>query len=120
MKGFFTPTKAKVLIAFLVPLFVAFEVLPVDGGGTTYDFALTVSPYIVFIFSLFTLWTTSDAVIAEFQSATSSQKVQAVLLELLLPLIVGYLISCCIVYLYTEIRRRMHHPEQASKSQTAE
>ncbi|MFA5134365.1 MAG: hypothetical protein WC505_01100 [Patescibacteria group bacterium] len=114
MKGFFKPTKAKVCIAFLVPLFVAIEVVPVEGG-TTYDFALTVSPYIVFIFSLITLWTKSDSVIADFQSATLSQKLQAVLLELFLPLLIGYLISCCIVYLFQEIRRRMGAAGEAAK-----
>lgn len=100
MKEFFKPTIPKIVLMLLLPLYLAVELEVVQAGESAFNLIASPFPFVVLIFAVLAYWGSvpSGAFGAEWSMATVSQKILGIALEVILPLVISYLISCLILY----------------------
>ncbi|MBI5037801.1 MAG: hypothetical protein HZC01_03830 [Candidatus Kerfeldbacteria bacterium] len=107
MHDFFKPTKAKIILALLIPLYIGYvvEVTSVTVSGATFDLTreswhITALPYAALIFGALGVIVGRENYFSELQNYSFMQGVWYFILEAVLPLLITYLLSCGIMYVY--------------------
>lgn len=100
MKEFFKPTIPKIVLMLLLPLYLAVELEVVQAGEAAFNFIASPFPFVVLIFAVLAYWGSapSGTFGAQWSMGTADQKILGVVLEIILPLVISYLISCLIFY----------------------
>lgn len=107
MKDFFKPTKVKIILALLIPLYIGFvvEVVTVDVAGTTFDLTreswrITPLPYAALLFGALGVIVGRENYFADLRGLSFIKASGYFFLEVVFPFIITYLLSCIIVYFY--------------------
>ncbi len=84
----------------LLPFYLAVELEVVQAGESAFNVIASPFPFVVLIFAVLAYWGSapSGAFGAEWSMGTIGQKILGIALEVILPLVISYLISCLILY----------------------
>ncbi len=110
MKRFFKPTRAKIILTLLLPVYIGIEIgveKTLLDAPTTYDLSLLPLPYIVALFMIAGLWIIPiEDTSFNWPLFSTGQKITSFLFELIIPLIVSYVIACIVVCMYRKYKKR--------------
>lgn len=111
MIDFFRPTKAKILLTLLLPLYVGYVVEVTASDTVVRSWSFSPFPFAALIFGAIAVWVNSENFFSGLGQFSFFQLVWYFFLEIVLPLALDYVIACALVYLYRRVRARYAKPE---------
>lgn len=104
MQHFLRPTKAKITIALVVPLYIGVVGQVVDGV-THANVHLSFVPYIFLLVGTLYLMVIDETFFSQIPTFSVGEQILYFCTEVLLPLLINYVLACLVVYLYHTFRR---------------
>ncbi|MCH7492168.1 hypothetical protein IID19_01070 [Patescibacteria group bacterium] len=109
MKDIFRPTKAKIIVTLLLPLYIGMviEVASISSGGLAAgEWKLIFLPFAFLFFGGLAVFIVNENFFSALSNYSFGESVWYFFLEIILPLIINYVIACLLVHYSKKLWRQ--------------
>jgi len=109
MKDIFKPTKAKIIVALLMPLYIGWviEVANISSNGLAIgEWKLVFLPFVFLFFGGLTVLLVNEDFFSALSNYSFGELVWYFFLEIILPLMINYVLACLVVYYSKKLWRQ--------------
>lgn len=109
MKEIFKPTKAKIIVTLLLPLYIGMvvEVVNVTSSGiASGEWRLILVPFAFLFFGGLAVFVTNENFFSALSNYSLGESVWYFFLEIILPLMINYVVACLLVHYSKKLWRQ--------------